>query len=67
MFKVNELSNLDSTTINAKEVCRILTSKKKYMILIDSNVHLTNDYIRFITVKYPEIPYDEITIFRLNY
>jgi len=67
MFKVNELSTLDSSTINAKEVCRILTSKKRYMILIEDNVHLTNDYIRFITIKYPNVAYEDITIFRLNY
>lgn len=67
MFKIHDLSTLDSSSVNAKEICRILTSKKKYMLLIDNSVHLTNDYIRFITVKYPDVSHEDITIFRLNY
>ena len=67
MVKLRRIDELDRSSMNNREQCRILNSRKKYLVKVEDNIHLVNDYVQTLVNKYPNTPADIPEVYVLNH
>ena len=67
MVKLRRIDELDRSSMSTKETYRILNSRKNYLVKVDDNIHLVNDYVQTLVNKYPDIPADIPEVYVLNH
>ena len=66
MVELRRIDTLDRSNMTTKEACRILSSRKKYLVMVEGNIHLVNDFTSVLVKKYPDIPPDLVEVYVLN-
>jgi len=66
MIKIKSKKDLDSKTLDAKESARIYSSRKKFLIRVEDEIHLTNNWHRLVTENYPDVPSNIVEIYSLT-
>ena len=66
MIIVKDTSQINKLELTAKEACKILASKKKYLVRVESENSFTDDYLKTILRKYPEVSPDLVEVYELN-
>lgn len=67
MVKLRRIDELDRSGMSTKETYRILNSRKNYLVKVEDNIHLVNDYVQTLVNKYPDIPADIPEVYVLNH
>ena len=66
MVELRRIDTLDRSNMTTKEACRILSSRKKYLVKVEDNMHLVNDFTNVLIKKYADIPPDLVEVYVLN-
>ena len=66
MIVVKDTSQINKLDLNAKQACKILASRKKYLVMVESELSFTDDYLKTILRKYPEVETSLIEVYELN-
>lgn len=66
MLQLRRIDTLDRTNINSKQAYNILSSKDKYLVKVNSNLHFVSELTDFISKEYPEVPPEIIEVYVLN-
>jgi hypothetical protein len=66
MIEVKDTSQINKLTLNAKEACKILVSRKKYLVRVEGENSFTDDYLKTILRKYPDVSPDLVEVYELN-
>jgi len=67
MVKLRRIDELDRSGMSTKETYRILNSRKNYLVKVEDNIHLVNDYVQTLVNKYPDTPSDIPEVYVLNH
>ena len=67
MVKLRRIDELDRSSMSTKQTYRILNSRKNYLVKVEDNIHLVNDYVQTLVNKYPDIPADIPEVYVLNH
>jgi len=63
---IKDLKQFDGSRLTAKDSARIFSSKKKYLVRFEDNIHFTNNYLRFISDNYPEVENGLVEVYSLT-
>ena len=66
MIVVKDTSQINKLELTAKEACKILSRRKKYLVRVESENSFTDDYVGTILRKYPDLPPDLVEVYELN-
>lgn len=66
MVELRRIDTLDRSNMSVKEACRILSSRKNYLVKVEDNIHLVNDFTTVLSKKYPDAPPDIVEVYVLN-
>lgn len=66
MIELKRIDELDNSRISTKEKCRILSSRKQYLVKVEDNIHLVNDFTNVLVKKYADAPPDIVEVYVLN-
>lgn len=66
MITIKTIDQLDLSSMNNKDVFRILASRKKYLIKVEGEYSMTNDYVQRLVHKYPNVQTDLVEVYELN-
>jgi len=66
MIVVKDTSQINKLDLNAKQACKILASRKKYLVMVESEFSFTDDYLKTILRKYPDVSPDLVEVYELN-
>lgn len=66
MVELKRIDTLDRSNMTTKEACRILSSRKNYLVKVEDNVHLVNDFTHLLMKKYADVPPDIVEVYVLN-
>ena len=66
MIVVKDTSQINKLDLNAKQACKILASRKKYLVMVENELSFTDDYLKTILRKYPEVETNLIEVYELN-
>jgi len=66
MIEVKDTSQINKLDLNAKQACKILSSRKKYLVMVENEFSFTDDYLKTILRKYPEVETNLIEVYELN-
>lgn len=67
MIKLKRIDEFDYKGMPSIEACRILQSRRKYLLKVEDNIHLVDNYISYITKNYPDLPIDIPEVYVLNH
>jgi len=66
MIVVKDTSQINKLDLNAKQACKILASRKKYLVMVENEFSFTDDYLKTILRKHPDISPDLVEVYELN-
>ena len=49
-----------------KDSCRILQSRKQYLVKVEDNLHLVNDFTHLLVKKYADVSPELVEVYVLN-
>jgi dTDP-glucose 4,6-dehydratase len=65
-IEVKDTSEINKLDLAAKEACKILASRKKYLVMVENEMSFTDDYLKTILRKYPEVEPNIVEVYELN-
>ena len=66
MVELKRIDTLDRSNMTMKDSCRILQSRKQYLVKVEDNLHLVNDFTHLLMKKYADVPPDIVEVYVLN-
>ena len=66
MIQVKDTSQINKLDLTAREACKILASRKKYLVRVEGENSFTDDYLKTILRKYPEVEPGIVEVYELN-
>lgn len=66
MVTVKSIGLLDRSNLKVKETYRILSSRKKYLVKVEDEICLTNDYVQTLIRKFANVSPDLVEVYQLN-
>lgn len=66
MIQVKDTSEINNLDLSSKESCKILLSRKKYLVRVEGENSFTDDYLKTIIRKYPEVEPSLVEVYELN-
>ena len=66
MVVVRSINELDRTNLKVKETYRILSSRKSYLVKVEDELCLTNDYVQTLIRKFADVSPDLVEVYQLN-
>ena len=66
MVELRRIDTLDRSNMTMKDSCRILQSRKQYLVKVEDNLHLVNDFTHLLMKKYADAPPDIVEVYVLN-
>jgi len=64
MIDIKNIYDIDQSSLRTKDLLRILSTRKSYVVMVDSKVHLTDDYNRLLMMKYPTEKLSKVRIYK---
>ena len=66
MVVVRNINELDRTNLKVKETYRILSSRKSYLVKVEDEICLTNDYVQTLIRKFANVSPELVEVYVLN-
>ena len=66
MVELRRIDTLDRSNMTMKDSCRILQSRKQYLVKVEDNLHLVNDFTHLLVKKYADVSPDLVEVYVLN-
>lgn len=66
MIKIKSKEDLEKVNLTAGESATIQSSRKKFLIRVEDEIHLTNNWHRLVTENYPNVPSNIVEIYSLT-
>jgi len=66
MIKIKSKEDLHKLSLSAGESADIQSSRKKFLIRVEDEIHLTNNWVRLIKENYPDVPSHIVEIYSLT-
>ena len=66
MIKIKSKEDLEKVNLTARESATIQSSRKKFLIRVEDEIHLTNNWQRLVTENYPNVPSNIVEIYSLT-
>ena len=66
MVTIKKITDLNTSSLTAKDACKLASTNKQYLVMVHDNMHLTNEPYQFLVMKYPTALMEEIEIYSLK-
>ena len=67
MITLRKINELDTSNMKTKDSCRILASRKNYLVKVEDNIHLVDDFRNVLIKKYADVSPDIVEVYVLNH
>lgn len=67
MITLKRIDELDRSSMTTKDSCRILSSRKNYLVKVEDNIHLVDDFRNVLIKKYADVSPDIVEVYVLNH
>lgn len=65
MIKVKTKEELENANLNAGESARVSSSQKKFLIRVEDEIHLSNNWVRFLREQRADVPSSVVEVYSL--
>jgi len=66
MVTIKTIKDLNTSSLTAKDACKLASTNKQYLVMVHDKMHLTNEPYQFLVMKYPDALMEEIKIYSLK-